>query len=227
MKTNEQDGATTTITITQEELELLNRAKLEKLAKEQKERQQRERESYRELVDDVINVSIPELLGVSQALKDQKDEVYKRFATVIEMKDELFGLKDGGQRSHTFTNSSSTARIKIGAHALDNYDDTAESGIEMVREYIASLAGDDDKTRSLVDIVLRLLQRDNKSGQLKASRVLQLDRIATESGNERFMQGVTLIKEAYRPIDSKRYVQAEIKDEKGAWVTIPLGMTEA
>jgi hypothetical protein len=52
--------------------------------------------------------------------------------------------------------------------------------------------------------------------------------MAEESGDERLIEGVKIIREAYQPIDSKTYVRAEVKDEKtNAWVTVPLGMTEA
>lgn len=183
-------------------------------------------EAYRQLVDDCINTTIPELAHLSEALAQKKRDVYERFNKAIELKQSLFGLREGGQWSHTFTDSSSSMRIKVGCHTLDQYDDTAEAGVELVRRYITSLAGDDEKTRSLVDMVLKLLQKDAKTQQLKASRVLQLDRLANESGNDLFVEGVRIIKDAYQPTESKRYVVAEVKNELGQWVNIPLGMTE-
>jgi hypothetical protein len=75
-------------------------------------------------------------------------------------------------------------------------------------------------------MVLRLLSR-NAAGELKATRVLQLRKMAQESGNERFMKGVQIIEEAYQPAVSKQFVRAEMKDKDGIWTSIPLGMTEA
>ena len=80
--------------------------------------------------------------------------------------------------------------------------------------------------KALVKMVLRLLARDAK-GTLKASRVVQLRKIAEETGSERFMEGVQIIEEAYQPAISKQFIRAEVKNENGAWVCIPLGMTEA
>ena len=100
-----------------------------------------------------------------------------------------------------------------------------EDGIAIVKEYIEGLASD-AKTQSLVKMVLRLLARDAK-GTLKASRVVQLRKIAEESGNERFVEGVQIIEESYQPAISKQFIRAEVKNENGAWVCIPLGMTEA
>lgn len=183
-------------------------------------------EAYKELVDECVNGIVPELCGVSEALASEKAAVYERFAEVLKLKAELFGTKDGGQWSHTFTNSAGTLRVRVGCHTLDAYDDTADAGVAMVVEYIGSLAGDDAKAKALVDMVLKLLQKDAKSGQLKASRVLQLERLAAESGDEKFIEGVNIIKAAYRPVESKRYVVAETRNELGKWVNIPLGMTE-
>ena len=64
-------------------------------------------------------------------------------------------------------------------------------------------------------------------GTLKASRVVQLRKIAEETGSERFMEGVQIIEEAYQPAISKQFVRAEMKNENGKWVCIPLGMTES
>ena len=182
------------VPMTADELAEYQRMKADKERKALAEKAKQDREAYRSLVDEAIETSIPELAGVSEALAEQKAVIYKRFKEVIEMKSSLFRLKEGGQWSHTFTNSTGTMRIKVGSHTIDYYDDIADVGVEKVREYIASLAGGNPKTRELVDMVMRLLQKDAKSGQLKATRVLQLDKLAQESGSEEFIEGVRMIK---------------------------------
>ena len=73
---------------------------------------------------------------------------------------------------------------------------------------------------------MSLLAKDSK-GTLKASKILQLRKMADESGNERFIEGVKIITEAYTPNISKQYVRCEIKNELGQWKSVPLGMTES
>lgn len=46
-------------------------------------------------------------------------------------------------------------------------------------------------------MVLRLLARDAK-GTLKASRIVQLRKVAMETGDDRFIEGVRIIEEAYQ-----------------------------
>ena len=98
-------------------------------------------------------------------------------------------------------------------------------GIAKVKDFIGSLAKDDESTM-LVRAILKLLSKDQQ-GNLKASRVMQLRKMAEESGNETFIDGVSIIEQAYNPIVSKYYVRAEYKNDKQQWTNVPLGMTEA
>lgn len=181
-------------------------------------------ETYKQIASDTVEESFPRLMDIAAALKATKSVVRDSFAAVIEMKGELYGIKEG-QQSHTFINEEGTKRIRIGYNTLDNYDDTVESGISIVKECVQSLATNDD-SQQLVDMILDLLAKDSK-GTLKASKVLKLRKYADKSGNPRFIDGVAIIMDAYKPLESKSYIKAEYKDALGVWVAIPNGLTEA
>ena len=182
-----------------------------------------DREAYTALVDETIAAVMPELTNTSEAIAQKKTAAAEAFRGALEMKAELFGVKDD-QQSHTFTNSEGTMRITIGHYMLDNYRDTVNEGIAMVKTYIESQARD-DASRALVKAILRLLSRD-EAGNLKASRVLQLQKMAEETGDERFIEGVRIIQESYQPTPSKDYIRAAVRDKSGAWVAVPLSMTD-
>lgn len=184
----------------------------------------RQREEYASMVDDEIATAIPQLREMSEAMRIVKDTIFGNFDAILKMKSETLGLTKDDQRSHTFTNSDSTMRITLGVNCIDGYRDTVEDGIAMVKQYIESLAKD-EATKALVNAVLRLLSRDGQ-GNIKASRVLQLRKMAEDSGDDRFLEGVQIIEESYQPTRTKRYIRAEYKDSKGAWRYIPLGMTD-
>ena len=199
--------------------------KAEKAKKAEAERRRQQREAYAQMVDEELMQAIPELLNLSGEIKTVKDTVFGNFAAIIDMKAELFGTRDGGQYSHTFTNSDSSLRLTLGVNTVDGYRDTVEDGIAMVRGYIESLATD-DKTHALGAAFLRLLCRDGK-GNITACRVLQLRIMAEDSGNDRFLEGVRIIEESYQPSITRRYIRAQRRDPAtGAWVNIPLGITE-
>lgn len=185
-----------------------------------------DREMYKQLVDEEIERSIPVLLSISDKIRDSKQQVQDNFKTILEMKSDLFKTKvKDDQRSHTFTNSEGDKRITLGVYVTDGYRDTVEDGIAIVKDYIASLAND-ERTEALVNMVFRLLSRDAK-GTLKASRIVQLRKVAEDTGDARFMEGVRIIEESYQPKVSKKFIRAEVKDKNGMWKCVPLGMTES
>ena len=195
-----------------------------KKAKAEAEKKAQDRESYKQLVDESIEMCFPSLKGIADQLRIGKKLCYDTFAQVVEMKADVYGVNDG-QKSHSFTHRNGKMRITLGNYETDNYDDTVNAGIGKVKEYLKSLAKDNDSSL-LVGGVLKLLSRDQK-GNLKASRVLQLRKMAEQSGNEQFIDGVKIIEDAYRPAVSKTFVKAEYKNEQNEWVAVPLGMTEA
>ena len=219
---------TTTVSLTPEELELLNQARAAKAKADAQARREQELTTYKALVDDAIRETVPEACAISETLATKKRASIARFRAVIRMKEELFrgskALRDG-RYTDTFTNADGTARVTVGYNTLDNYDDTYTSGVEMVNQYIESLATD-AKSVQLANMVTTLLRERSKAGQLKAQNVLRLEQMASESGNETFIEGMRIIREAYRPIQSKQFVKVEQKDPiSNEWVPIPMNMT--
>lgn len=212
------------VMMTREELIQYEEFKAAKAKKEAEQKKKQEREEYKTLLDETIGNMMPKLAEASEHIAKTKGEAMKDFKTIIDLKSELFDVKSG-QQSHTFTHSNGRQRIMIGQYVTDSYRDTVNEGFAKVRQYIESLVKDDD-TKNLVKGIMRLLAKDNQ-GNLKASRVLQLRKMAEESNNEGFIEGVKIIEESYQPQISKTYIRAEIKNEKEEWVSLPLGMTEA
>ena len=210
--------------MTAEERREFEAYRAEKQKKEAAERRKQQRTDYAVMVDDEVRTTLPVLQELSEQIKTVKNAVFGNFDAILKMKSEVLGLTKDDQRSHTFTTSDSKFRLTLGVNTIDSYRDTVEDGIAMVKAYIESLAKD-ETSKALVNAVLRLLSRD-QSGNIKASRVLQLRKMAEETGNERFIEGVQIIEESYQPTATKKYIRAEYKNDKGAWVNIPLGMTD-
>ena len=215
----------TNITMTAAELKEFEAYKAAKAARQAKEERKKNLNTYNAMIDEQVNETIPELQSVSEQLSMVKKAVFDNFQSLLDMKKDVMKITKDGQRSHTFTNSDGNFRIILGYHVLDNYKDTVQDGIDMVKEYITSLA-ESDETKSLVDMVLKLLSKDQK-GNLKASRVLQLRQIAEEVNNEKFTEGVEIIMNSYAPTPSKKFIQAFAKNDKDEWEVIPLSLTDA
>jgi hypothetical protein len=213
------------VEMTAEEQARFAQFKAEEEKKAKAEKAKAERETYKQMVDDEVSTTIPILLELSGDIRTIKQKVVENFKTIIATKVELFKTKNADQRSHTFTTSDGNMRLTIGQYTTDGYRDTVEDGIAIVKEYITSLAKDTE-TQALVNMVFRLLSRD-KQGTLKASRIVQLRKIAEDNGNERFLEGVRIIEESYQPTVSKQFIRAEVRDDNDRWRLIPLGMTES
>lgn len=220
---------TVTVQMTETERAAFEKFQADQEQKMRQEQARRMRKEYTGLVDSEIESAIPELLSISESISTVKKTVLENFRTIIEMKGEMYKEKNGSEMpnfSHTFTNTAGTSKIVIGRYMNDDYLDTAETGIAMIRDYISSLATD-EKSQALVSMVMKLLAKDGK-GTLKAQRIIQLRKIANETGDEDFIEGVRIIEEAYRPIASRTYLRAWKRNEKtNGWDPIPLGMTES
>lgn len=213
--------------LSDEEVALLEQARADKAKREAEEKHAQEVKTYKDLVDEAVNDTVPEAEDVSRILEQKKAAIFERFHSIISMKDELFSgsskAKDG-RFTDTFTNKDSTARVTLGFNTNDAYDDTYTAGVEKVKEYIQSLASD-DKSRQLAEMVNTLLMERSKAGQLKAQNVLRLESMANEIGDPTFIEGMKIIRDAYRPDRTKQFVKVEVKDESGKFQTVSLNMT--
>lgn len=214
------------VQMTPEELAEYKRFVAEKEKKEKEQQFAHQREDYKVLVEEIVDKSFTKLQTVSSYLVDVKATVLSDFDTLIAMKAELFGLKKEEQKSHTFSNADNTIRVLVGNYTVDNYRDTVNEGIAMVKEVVKSLARDEESA-ALVDAILKLLSKD-KQGNLKASKVVELSELADKINNDKLRLGVKIIRESYMPLVSKRFIRLMFKDPvTNEFKDIPLGMTEA
>lgn len=230
MKDNKEQ--TQSVEMSQEEFAAYQAFKAEQAKKEANMRIEALRGKYADMSEAFINKTIKVLTPLSEKIREKKASVLEEFSALQKLKAELLDI-DGKDmpKSHTFTNKKGDKRVTIGVYETDAYADTVEEGIAIVKEYIESLA-QDDKSSQLVKMVMSLLAR-SANGALKASRVVRLHKLAEESGDTRFIEGVRIIEESYRPNISRTYIRCEIRqiDPESQvvkdWEALPLGMTES
>lgn len=206
--------------LTPEQLEQLEQ-KLAAKKQAQKDALQAERASYKELVNQTVREQMIDLQQVANMLSLAKAEVYGSFAAIIQLKQELYGAKSG-QQSHTFTDDEGNS-ITIGFRVIDGFDDTLDMGISIVREYIDSLAVDQNSA-DLVDMLNKLMKKDAK-GNLKPNRILDLQNLADKKQNEKLNKGVEIIRASYKPVRSAIFVEAEVLDAQQKKQPVQLSIT--
>ncbi|MHC0445857.1 DUF3164 family protein [Flavobacterium sp. 3-218] len=179
-----------------------------------------ERDTYKKLVAETIPKALLKLKKTSEMIQNVKTETFQLFETILDLKNQVYGFKEK-QMSHTFSNENE--EITIGYRINEGWDDTVTIGIEKVQNYIASLSTNKE-TASLVKIVFNLLKKDAK-GNLKGSRVLELQKLTKEFNNEEFTDGVEIIASSFRPIRSSWFIEASTINENGTRTNIPLSMS--
>jgi hypothetical protein len=179
-----------------------------------------ERDTYKKLVAETIPKALLKLKKTSEMIQNVKTETFQLFETILDLKNQVYGFKEK-QMSHTFSNEKE--EITIGYRINEGWDDTVTIGIEKVQNYIASLSTSKE-TASLVKIVFNLLKKDAK-GNLKGSRVLELQKLTKEFNDEEFTDGVEIIASAFKPIRSSWFIEASTINENGTRTNIPLSMS--
>lgn len=198
------------------------KALIEAEDKAEKARVQNEREAYKSLVDQTVENAVKKLTKLSCEMERVKQDIFAEFSTLIKTKNELFKTKINRQ-SDTFTTTDGRMSITLGNRLNEGWDDTVEAGIEKVKEYLQTLAKDDNSAE-LVQVVMGLLSKDRK-GALKANKVLELEKLAATSQDEKFIDGINIIKAAYRPVPTCQFIQVDLKDEEGKTRKLPLSLS--
>lgn len=203
----------------EERAELLKTLEADK--QEQENNLFEERKSYKSLVEETVKKSFNHLKLASQVLEEAKNEIFENFKNIMELKKELYGFKES-QQSHTFTTEDGTS-IKIGYRMIDSFDDTVHAGIEKIKTWIFAQAEGDRKTQ--IEAILNLLLKKDKKGNLKASRVLELRKLADEISDPEFRDGVKIIEDSWKQSRSSTFIEAYYKDENGKDIVLPLSIT--
>jgi hypothetical protein len=191
--------------------------------KEARQKREADYKTYKNLVNSQVEILFPHIEMISQQIASLKQNCYKSFDAAIALKRELYGERVDENLAHMFSNEKNDRRITIGNRYKDDWDDTITAGIDLAKQRIEELAVDDN-SRALVKVVLQLLSK-NAKGELKASKILQLRKIAIELDDQKMMDAVEIIEKAHKPTVSATFILAEKKNEHGLWITVPLSAT--
>lgn len=197
-------------------------AKIE--AKKRAEKQKREDDinAYKDTVDDFVRRVYDMLVPLSDSLKEAKDTIFKEKDAIVDLKESLYNTKVD-RHSNTFTTSDSKITLSMGFRTVDGWSDDVDAGIAKIKEYMNSLAKDENGAKQN-KIIMELLSKDKK-GNLKLSSIVQLEKHANEFGDPLFIEGVKIIKDSYRPKETSQFISLTYIDDKGVKHTVPLSLT--
>lgn len=187
-----------------------------------KRKQRESRETYKELTAETVPSLFAMLEKQSELLSVTKHRVFEAARTLIEMKADAYDVREG-QQSHTFSNEDGTQSVTIGFRVVDGWDDTLPAGMEKVKQFLQGRSKD-KYTKELIDGINLLLKKD-KNGNLKSSRILELQQWAQKIGNTLLLDGVAIIMEAYKPVKTCYFIEAKYTDGTGKMIGLPLSIS--
>lgn len=198
------------------------KAQLEAEERAEIQKRQESIDAYKQSVDEFCKDVFERMQKVSELMRAEKERTFFAANILIEMKEQLYKTKQD-RHSNQFTTSDGKYTVALGYRTNDGWDDTVDVGIAKVKEYLRSLAATEDGAKA-VDIILKLLAKDKK-GNLKASAMIQLEQEAAKIGDATFIEGVQIIRDAYRPVDTCQFISVSYKDDNGVKHTLPLSLS--
>jgi len=195
-----------------------------KKEKEAEEKRREEREAYKDTVSDLIGEAIEKIKNTSDKLSETKMWIFKQFETAIDLKTGIYGVK-GNQKSYTFTNKDSSARVVIGYETGEDFDDTSSVGVAMIDEWLDAQLKE-GRNPMLVGVVRQALSRNHK-GELDAGKIRTLRKLAIQYNEQKLIEAIDIIQDASKEAFSAYFVRAYEKNGVGAWSPIPLHIRAA
>lgn len=182
------------------------------------------REAYKTMVADTVPDMFRVLAVANNRLQEAKKKVFEMARDLIALKKDAYEVKDG-QQSHTFSSADGNQTVTIGYRVNDGWDDTLPTGMEKVKQFLQGRSTDKE-SQEMVEGINILLKKD-KNGNLKSSRVIELNQWAEKIGNELLKDGVRIIMEAYKPVKTCYFIEASYTDGTGKKQGLPLSISTA
>lgn len=132
--------------------------------------------------------------------------LFKEIEPVIELRAEVFGNEKREQDSHTFTLDDGTASVKVGWNVRPSFNGTEAEGIVKLRQFMASLAGESENEKLMMDMIKIFLKTDSQ-GNYNPQKVRELNSMRDRANSELFNEGMDIINEAMIDIRTSRYAR--------------------
>lgn len=174
-------------------------------AKNARKKKQENYKTFKELGAEFIKRNITELTDLRGINENVILNVFKDFDPTLAIRKELYG--DSDQDSYTTTLPDGSQSITIGFNVAISFDGTEPAGITKIKQYLATLSGDNSNARKLAASLNVLLKPNGKTGMLKPNVVLQLKALRDEYDDEGFDDGIEIIEKAQIFTRTTQYVR--------------------
>ncbi len=187
------------------QLEELN-AQIKEKEKADKAKKQQDKDLLKKLENEVVLSEVPFFIDKRDDVEERLLNLFKNIEPAIELRAEVFGNKKREQDSHTFTLDDGTASIKVGWNVKPSFNGTEGEGIVKIREYMASLAGESENEKILMEF-LEIALKTDADGNYEPRKVRDLNKMRERANSELFNEGMDIIDSALIDIRTSRYAR--------------------
>ena len=174
--------------------------------KAKKEKKAADKKLLKGLENDVVLKVIDYFIDKRNDLESRIVNLFKEIEPVIELRAEVFGNEKRDQDSHTFTLDDGTASVKVGWNVRPSFNGTEAEGIVKLRQFMASLAGESENEKLMMDMIQIFLKTDSQ-GNYNPQKVRELNSMRNRANSDLFNEGMDIINEAMIDIRTSRYAR--------------------
>lgn len=195
------------------DLKQLTTEERKELARQLKEEERKEKEALRcnketlqQLTEEVIDNNIDFFIDSQQSVEVAILKLFEEVTTIIDVRVETFGIEKKDQDSHTLTKSDGSASIKMGWNIKPTFNGTESAGIQKIKEFMSSLAGQTQNEKLLMEFLNIALKTDIQ-GNYNPKKVRELNTMRERANSELFNDGMDIINSALIDIRTSMYAR--------------------
>ncbi len=199
-----------------EELE----AMLAKKKKQEREALEKERKEYEEQTNNLVNLIGKNARDLNRTLTVFKSEMHYFFDLQQEKLNAYGKIRSNSKGGFQLVNAEGNIRVKRVRATEPIWDEKSTKAVELIGEFLRSTVKKADK--KLFEILMSFIER-NKEGDLEYDRVMQLVQHEDKYDDDRWKEGLRLIKESYKlNFRAYGYIIEQRDEQSGAWERIEL-----
>lgn len=169
-------------------------AKIARMKEKERKAREKEQLAYVTNRDENIESIIQEALQLNELVKAFKDKVAHVMELQAEKLTEYGKIRKNSKGGFSITNTQGAKRVVRRRDTEPTWDERGDKGVLMLKDFL----GDVVKKRDIkmYEILMSFLER-NQNGDLEYSRVMDLLKHEGKWNDERWVEGLHLVKESY------------------------------
>lgn len=184
--------------------------------------EEKKKKEYEDLRDNSIEIMIQSALEVNKLMKILKDQCHNIMDKQQEALSEYGKMRSNSKGGFQITHSNGEARIIRRRDTEPSWDERAEKGVELVKDFMHDTIKKRDL--ELFEILLSFIEK-NQKGDLEYAKVLGLIKYRKKFNDDRWTEGLRLIEESYTNHLKAYGYEFKIKDEHGKFINIDLSFS--